>query len=292
MPYLIFTDFKKQIQTDNLLQVIGSDLNVLNTAQLQAIEEAKSYLVQKYDTSNELRPISQWNPTNYGYKPGESVYLDASGYSATENYAPGVLVLNANIVYRCIAATTGEFDVTKWKKIGNQYEMFVVKYPFAPFDYDANYVTGDKIYYSCSVYQALIGTKPVQGSSIIQYGTYNNVPAKNVAPDSAEGAIRWKLIEQYKVPPYVAVTDTKYFTPGDGRSQQLVAVIIDICLYHLHSRIAPRNIPELRVKRYDDAIAWLRMCANGDITPALPELQPRQGARIRFGGSIKNQNSY
>jgi hypothetical protein len=79
---------------------------------------------------------------------------------------------------------------------------------------------------------------------------------------------------------------------GDNRNQQMVNYLIDIILYHLHSRIAPRNIPELRVKRYDDAIAWLKQCAKGEfITGGLPLLQPRQGMRIRHGGSLQKQNN-
>lgn len=74
---------------------------------------------------------------------------------------------------------------------------------------------------------------------------------------------------------------------GDNRSQQLVKIMIDLVLYAVHSRIAPRNIPELRVKNYEAAITWLNGCAHGDITPNLPLNQPRS-ARIIFGGQTKS----
>jgi hypothetical protein len=84
----------------------------------------------------------------------------------------------------------------------------------------------------------------------------------------------------------------KYYTKGDGRNQQMVGTMIDIALYHIHSRIAPRNIPDLRVKRYDDAKKWLKMCAHGDITPNILLKTPRQGCKIRIGSQPKNSNSY
>lgn len=88
------------------------------------------------------------------------------------------------------------------------------------------------------------------------------------------------------------VNAANYWKFGDNRNQQLVNYMIDIALYHVHSRISPRNIPDLRVKRYDDAIRWLKMAGRGDITADLPLIQPKQGRRIRYGGTIKNINNY
>lgn len=79
---------------------------------------------------------------------------------------------------------------------------------------------------------------------------------------------------------------------GDNRSQQLVAVVVDITLFHLHSRIAPQNVPELRTKRYEAAQTYLRRASKGEITPNLPLTQPQTSARIRYGGQVKNINSY
>ena len=62
----------------------------------------------------------------------------------------------------------------------------------------------------------------------------------------------------------IDVNDIHFWMLRDGRNAQMVNYMIDIVLYHLHSRIAPHNIPDLRVKRYDDAIKWLKDCAKGD----------------------------
>jgi hypothetical protein len=104
--------------------------------------------------------------------------------------------------------------------------------------------------------------------------------------------------------------DTELALTGTDRDPQFLKACIDIALYHLHSRIAPRNIPELRVYNYignpEDraivmgkviyptycALGWLQGCANGDLTPKLTLKDETSGKRVRFGGNTKNINSY
>lgn len=84
-----------------------------------------------------------------------------------------------------------------------------------------------------------------------------------------------------------------YFTKGDNRNQQMVAYMLDIMIYRIYTRIAPKNIPEDRESNYKIALMWLRDCAKGDeITADLVKIQPAQGRRIRGGSDIKQQNSY
>jgi len=101
----------------------------------------------------------------------------------------------------------------------------------------------------------------------------------------AIGEARSYLVQKYKF-------DNELTKTGEDRDAQLLSYIIDLCLYHLHSRIAPRNIPELRQTRYDNAVLWLKMCVSGDVTPKL-ELNPNnQGLMTRYGGNTKNINMY
>lgn len=118
------------------------------------------------------------------------------------------------------------------------------------------YSTGNRISYDSIIYQALKNST-------------------NIAPDTDISA--WQPVS---------------WLSGDDRNGLIVQKTIDIALYHLHAAIAPRNIPELRTKRYDDAIAFLKDCAIGNVTLDSPLLEPIQGRRIRYGGSIKNINSY
>jgi len=100
----------------------------------------------------------------------------------------------------------------------------------------------------------------------------------------AIGEARSYLIQKY-------LFDDELAKTGVDRDSQLLAYIIDLTLYHLHSRIAPRNIPQLRQTRYDNALAWLKMCAMGNITPKLEE-RATEGKIIRWGSVPKNQNNY
>lgn len=59
---------------------------------------------------------------------------------------------------------------------------------------------------------------------------------------------------------------------GLDRNPIVLMYLVDIGLYHLHSSISPRNIPELRGIRYEAAINWLKMVATGKINPDLPIL--------------------
>jgi phage gp36-like protein len=92
------------------------------------------------------------------------------------------------------------------------------------------------------------------------------------------------LIQKYKFDEEIGLT-------ASSRDTQMVQTITDITLYHIHSRIAPRNIPDLRIKRYDVAIGWLKACAYGDVTPGITE-KDTVGKMIRWGSVPKNNNNY
>ena len=89
------------------------------------------------------------------------------------------------------------------------------------------------------------------------------------------------------------ITETAYFTEKDERNPKIVQVAIDILLYHLHSRISPRNIPDLRRLRYDGddpaqrggAIGYLKQVQKGVITPNLPvsDNSDQSSHRIAYG---------
>lgn len=292
MAYLIFSDFKKQIQQDNLLQVIGNDLTVLATAELQAIEEAYGYLVQKYVTDQEFTDTLPWSAT-VAYSAGDRVYLDATAYSATATYPLKSLVLQGGNVYICTTAITvaEAFTPANWTNLGPQYTLFYVTYPKPVFDYQAIYQKGDQVFWNGKVYTAQRDTIP-PGQSI-QYRQIQNIPAPNVFPDDpVNGAIYWGTGTAYSIAAGTLPTDATKWTEGDNRTQSVLMIVIDICLFHLHSRISPRNIPDLRKDRYTNAIQMLQAFARGEMTAKLPLIQPKSGQRIRYGGAIKNQNSY
>ncbi len=75
------------------------------------------------------------------------------------------------------------------------------------------------------------------------------------------------------------------------RNHSIVMYMVDITLYHLHSRINPRNVPELRERRYEDALKWLKMVADGKLTPDLPPLETDNYGQ-RWGSNPKMSHRY
>lgn len=293
--YLVKSDFRKQIQLDNLNQIIGDDNALLTAVMLVAQQECVENLVQKYDTDKEFTDTNTYSYTT-AYKAGSRVILDASTYSAASTYALNDLVVYSGDVYRCTTAITvaEAWNAGKWSKIGAQYAIYYGKYPAEKFDYKKKYYKDDTVYYGDRVYTCLITTPDMPHSELIQYRTEANIPLPNIFPDNPTyGSQYWSPAgSAYSISAGVLPTDTTKWVAADNRDQRLVMVMIDLALFHIHSRLAPRNVPQLRIDRYLAAVEWLKAARDGAITVAMPVKQPQQGSRVRYGGNIKNINSY
>ena len=82
---------------------------------------------------------------------------------------------------------------------------------------------------------------------------------------------------------------------GDDRNPLIVMYLIDCVLYHIHARITPRNMPQVRVDRYNAAMMWLEKVADGKISPDLPVKEDGDGEQIspfRFGSNTKFNSEY
>jgi len=91
------------------------------------------------------------------------------------------------------------------------------------------------------------------------------------------------------------VDDPTQWTKGDTRSQLIRMHLVDMTLYHLHSRINPRNIPDFRIQRRDDCIEWLKMVAAGKISVSLPIIEPEAdkiGLKIKWDSNKKFNHNY
>lgn len=295
MAYLILQDYKKLIQTDNLSAIIGNDYTILTQVASASQTEVISYLIQKYDCSREFTDTVQFSRSTT-YKANNRVYLDADAYSAASTYALNALCLQAGNVYICtIAITVAEaFTIGHWQLLGTQYSIFYVTLPCPEFNYQTIYLAGNQVWYKDKIYTCIIPSVVYGHEASLQVGAYEAIPNSNIFPDDpVYGVQYWGAGTAYNITAGTLPTDTTKWTAGDNRNPQLVNYCIDVALYTVHSRIAPRNIPELRVKRYDDTIKWLKDAAQGKfITANLPVIQPRSGNRIRFGGNVKNRNIY
>jgi hypothetical protein len=294
MGYLIANDYLAQIQLAQRNQ-LTTDATVLVQAENRAITEVKSFLTQKYDIDKEFTNTNKWS-NSVAYNAADRIYLDATAYSALSTYAIGALVLQAGNVYRCSTAilVPEAFNAAKWTLINAQYTIYYGLYPEPLFDLYGTYAIGDEVYYKGKIYSCLIATTFITHDVAIQYSSITSIPVGNVFPDDTEnGSKYWEEQSTYTIPAGTLPTDTTYWTLGDNRNQQILGYTIDFVLYYLHARIAPQNIPQLRLDNYDIARTSLKDFAKGDsMTLDMIKKQPKQGGRIRYGGDVKNQLGY
>lgn len=101
-------------------------------------------------------------------------------------------------------------------------------------------------------------------------------------------------MESYLRPRYDAVAI--FSQTGDNRNALIVMYFVDIVLYHIHSRINPRQIPEIRIDRYERAIYWLKAISRGEIVPDLPTTPTPEGTTdttaVSFGSKTKRCNDF
>jgi phage gp36-like protein len=65
-------------------------------------------------------------------------------------------------------------------------------------------------------------------------------------------------------------TELSELPEPDTRNASLVMFLIDYFLYILYSAQPDRLIPDIRVKRYEDAVHWLEGIQKGNVSPDLP----------------------
>jgi len=310
--FIFIGDYYKSVQSENLLQIIGNDLTILESIQRAAVEECISYLKQKYDTSQAFQPVTKWDKTK-SYNAGQTVYLDAPAYDATKTYALGVLTLQLGNVYQCSTAIIAHeaFTASHWTLLGVQYALYYAAYPKGLFNYKTVYEKTNQVFWRNKTYTCQIKTSILDHEAQLQIGVAGVSSISNVFPDDPiKGVQYWGSGTSYTIAANTAITDSAW-TQGDNRDQKLLEVCVNIALYKAHMRIAPKNIPELRIINYigngEDrevrgqrvlyptycSLGWLQSAVIGnDITPELPLLQPEQGGRIRFGGQVKTINNY
>jgi phage gp36-like protein len=71
--------------------------------------------------------------------------------------------------------------------------------------------------------------------------------------------------------------DKVFDKEGDDRDAYIVMITIDIAIYHIYSKKAPRKIPEYRDIRYRDALNWLTDVGTGEMPTDLPPLEDEEG---------------
>ena len=92
----------------------------------------------------------------------------------------------------------------------------------------------------------------------------------------------------------ITYSNTTYWVQGDNRYPMFIEIAMDLTLYNLHSRINPRNIPDLRVLRNKEALDQLERWGSGTDTAEVLEVNTTEqtGFSIRYGSSIEKTNNF
>lgn len=96
--------------------------------------------------------------------------------------------------------------------------------------------------------------------------------------DVAETEIETWLGAKYNIRPELE-------KQGDARNKLLFQTAVDMAIYHLYV-LAGTAIPNIRVKRYEDAIERLKYLAKGQITLAGVPAAPTEGDGAPLVGNI------
>lgn len=279
--YLRDSDFTKQIAADQLAAIINGDTSIRYAAEQEAIEEVISYLIQRYDTDREFTPLQSWSIYTH-YAIADRVVMNQSEYSTTTAYVAGDVVSHTSggvrNIYKANAPTLGVWNPVAWDYVCVYESIFYSIFPYPLFDITKQSKINDIVVFLGNKYQAKKDTYGIL--PLDQFGRVTD---------------NWTLIGAAETLINCFVNQSAYWTEGDNRSSELVMFVVDITLYHLHSRINPRNIPQLRMDRYDHAIKKLEAYAAGKQSPKILEkyiLNQPVGMPISWGSQQKNINLY
>lgn len=263
-------DYNGQIREVNLGQV-QVDTESRRTMELVAQAELTSYLSNRYECDVIFKPLLTFSVTDE-YVWGDRIDLTASAYSASTVYTSGTRSVYQGSVYEKNATTSGYVAGTLPTNAA-YFALLGVEGVY--------YVTTPIAYKGRTVYPE--NTQVKYNGNFYERNSHENT-VSGIEPSNTT---YWTLIENDTIPVGTLPSDATKWTLGDNRNQQVKTYLIDICLYHLHSNINPRNIPQLRIDRYNNAINWCKMVNRGEITADLPEILPTQGQVISYSSNKK-----
>ena len=241
MNFLIESDYLHLIRKA-VLDVVVNDSALRLDAEIAAEAEAESYLNTKYDTAIIFRKPAIWE-TTVAYNFNQLIVLQADLYDNTTDYADEDLIEFQGEIWKAKNdPSPGEdpvSDPSKWDLIGT-VDAFFAALLTQFFKLGVIYNPGEFVEFKGKRYEVDVITTGIELPTDTNFFTLNT--------DT--------------VPPGTLPSNTTFYTPGDTRNALVKRHVIDITLYELHSRINPRNIPELRIQRRDDAIKYLMNVAD------------------------------
>lgn len=89
-------------------------------------------------------------------------------------------------------------------------------------------------------------------------------------------------------------TDEIFSTTGANRNALLLTFVKDIAVWHLVVLSNYKADIELREKRYNRAVSWLKSVQKGEVTPDLPiaAVTEEKPAKIIYGSNLKRTQHF
>lgn len=329
MTWLRNKDYFPYMREDKLNEVLYNDTTLLTSCERASVEEAASYLRHRYDTKRIFKDIQSYADV-ITFFPQDIIEWVETIYDTGTTYNIDDRCSYSDKIYKCKEnGVTGVWDISKWTLLADNESLWyaIIKtqgnLPNEAITYTTdNYTTR---------YDLIEGWDREVNTSLYfkRDGNYLYIYLTEAARDSGgisearifypEEGLRlpaladielWdnKTISgQLQLHGHISdetiwqVDTTKYWTEGDNRNPKLLQTVIDIVLYHIHSRIQPRNIPTLRMVRYNGgvpeesggAIGFLKGARKGINTLDLPEyMNETKGQNIDYGSENKTNWNY
>lgn len=309
VPYLTKNDYLSLIQGNQLINQVLNALSSEGITQRQfaeswAIGIVKSKLSKTYDLEFEIKPTLPYDNTKK-YYAGDRCVIDFPLWVKDTFYIEFIsLVIKDGVGYICKTSNTDSvFDESKWNAIGNQNDIYYIKYPYPVFmlemqesrgTYTAGYYEkGDKVWWDNKIYSCKVQTTIIDDAAYIQYINIDDVPPPNIFPnDKKRGKDFWQELQDFEYQEEPPFYNSEIWTLGDNRDPVLMKVLMDLSIWMLHSRIAPNNIPQLRNDNKNEALCWLTDVSKGNLIANIMPLQPTQGISFRGGSAPKYINKW
>lgn len=268
-------DYNAIIRAGNLDQITASDISTRQFCEMTAQAEMTSYLSNRFICPQVFSPLLLWS-TTIAFKWNQRLFLNGVIFAPAIAYNLNDLILytDGNVYQRnaymtSYVAGTLPTNTTYFVLLGANAIYYVT--PPSQYDGTLTYTLNTKVSFKNYIFNL---------SNTAGYSKGNDPSNTNY----------WTLITDYApfaIPANTLPNNTAYWSFGDPRNAQVVMYMIDIVCYHVHSNLNPRNIPQLRMDRYQNAISWLKMVNGGDVTADLPEILPIQGYSIVSGSNTK-----
>jgi hypothetical protein len=331
MSFLRRKDYYSLIDTDQISTITTSTDSFLTDREKAAQEEISSYIRHRYDVTKIFKDILTYSFTTQ-YYINDLVQWSETAYSATSTYALNARVSYSGSIYKCnTAGTTGVWNSSKWDYLALNETLYycavncVGSLPSSAFTFTTNaYTTShddikgwDKLSQTTIYLKRLDDEVRIYFSAADRSSNINVVGLFEYNQDGMDFPVNVPVMPGYNddnilsgfisiigyIPDLTewSVVASNCWVEGDNRNPMILQLMIDVVLYHILSRIQPRNIPDLRKERYDGndpnqnsgAVGYLKRVQKGDVQLDLPvHYDQERGQVFSFGSEEKQSFSY